>query len=145
MVAEIKKAGTYYFDTNDEVLTSFRWFWPYIMYIPGQKKPNELGVHDMSGQAFEWVIGPWTNFGELYPLHNPGRILLFDFAEPFYQLQKGGNPLWIVDGGHSYVPESRQRFQPDIRRPDFDREFARVSVRLARNSDLQQEQRELQT
>ena len=59
-------------------------------YIPGHMKPNELGLHDMTNRTTEWVQGPWTEFGELYPPHNPGRLALFDFMDPFYRVQKNG-------------------------------------------------------
>gem|GEM_PF-2070860 len=120
-----------------EVLTNF-WGgqgWD-MSYILGQMRPNELGIHDMSSQAAEWALGPWTEYGELEPLHNPGRIPLFDFAEPLSLLQKGGNRIL---GEDSFRPESRIRYRPDA---DNDRWLGGASIRLIRNYNPQQIPRE---
>jgi len=118
-----------------DVLTTFNDYNYNMSYISGLRKPNELGIHDMSGQSLEWVLGPWTEYGELKPLHNPGRVTVFNFIDPFYLLQKSGNMLinW-EERTHSFGPESRDKVQPDSNQPDFFRENERVSVRLVRGS-----------
>jgi formylglycine-generating enzyme required for sulfatase activity len=124
-----------------EVLTNFNDNFNGMRYIPGQRRPNELGIHDMSGQSPEWVLGPWTEYGELYPSHNPGRKTIFDVTEPFYLLQKGGNPLWfLVYLEHSpHGTEDRRQFQPYFWRTGHDRNLEIASVRLARSIRSQQE------
>jgi hypothetical protein len=132
-------------DTLADVLSNFWGADEFDMrYVPGQMKPNELGLHDMSGQASEWVLGPWTEFGGFEPLHNPGRISIFDFTEPFYLVQKGGN-LWMGKFNIPYHqllvrelpfrPEERIRFQPHTGRPTA---LDHVSVRLVRRTGLHQ-------
>jgi len=105
-----------------------------LAYIPGQMMPNELGIHDMSSSASEWVLGPWTEYGDLVPAHNPGRISAFDFAAPFFLIQKGGNILlyWLPHTGvnptceSSFRPENRIRVQTDELRPvDMTARFVR--------------------
>jgi len=100
-----------------------------MFYIPGQMLPNELGIHDMSGQAAEWVLGPWTEYGELEPSHNPGQISIFDFARPFALIQKGGTR---VMGNESFRPGYRIWHHPDWTFPDHDRNLDAASVRLVR-------------
>ena len=117
-----------------------------MLYIVGQLMPNELGIHDMSGQASEWIVGPWTEFGELEPAHNPGRITMLDFAEPFYVIQKGGNHLMEIRGrggdadfttGDSFRPEGRVRIQPNPNQvTGLDRELLFASIRFVRNAGL---------
>ena len=126
-------------NTLKEVLTNFMGVDEFSMlYIPDQMKANELGIHDMSSQASEWVFGPWTEFGEMYPLHNPGQIMVFDSIS---LIQKGGNLLMEIRGeityinfilGNSYRPEERIKVQPNFQRLGFDRELERASVRLVR-------------
>jgi len=127
-------------DKLTDVLTNIRLGFPEIDYIPGQRKPNELGIHDMSGQSPEWVLGPWTEFGELKPLHNPGQISRFDFLEAFYHIQKGGNPLFMLEHlGHSpHGPEDRRQFQPYRKGTIFDSTFQSVSVRFVRSTGILQ-------
>jgi len=115
-----------------EVMSNFehsdnRW------YIPGQKRPNELGIYDMSGQSPEWVLGPWTEYGNFETMHNPGRMAIFDFAEPFYLIQKGrDHRIWVA----SPIPEGRIKFQPDSERGGHDSSLMTASVRFVRNSGL---------
>jgi len=127
-------------DTLADVLTSFESSSPDIRYIPGQKKPNELGIHDMSGQSPEWVFGPWVEWGELYPPYNPGRISRLDILEPRHLIQKGGNPLWDIRylGQSLHGPQDRRRFQRYVEGIPYDRTFERVSVRFVRSAGLRQ-------
>jgi hypothetical protein len=83
-------------DTLDELVTYYGDFLYSLFdttYIPGQKKPNELGIYDMTSFSPEWCIGPWKEYGEMEPVHNPGRISVYDFARPFYLLRKGGGGI----------------------------------------------------
>jgi len=131
-------------DTLTEVLTNFRD--PFNMhYIPGQMKSNELGIHDMSNRASEWVIGPWVNFGEMGPEYNPNRIEIFNFKEPFYLIQKGGNSYVEFLGvnnsenfivGNSFRPEERIKIQPNFNQLDYNRQLEMASLRLVRRSGL---------
>jgi len=128
-------------DTLAEVLTNFRSFPPDIQYIPGQRKPNELGIHDMSGQSPEWVFGPWTEYGELEPPHNPNRIPRLDFLESPYLIQKGGNTLHLVlTTTRSITPEDRLRFRLWRDESAPRRDFEEVSLRLVRSAVLQHTQ-----
>ena len=121
-------------DILEEVLTEYRDYGFDTEYIPGQKKPNELGIHDMSGQDSEWCIGPWTEYGELDPVYNPGRIVLFDFVEPLFLIQKGGTNYIGLDSLH--MPDERIKFDPKLGGTDYSCFFERVSVRLVRNIGL---------
>jgi len=115
-------------DILAEVMTNFGYA-NNTIYIPGLKKPNELGIHDMSGQSPEWVLGPWTEFGKFETMHNPGRMAIYDFVEPFYLIQKGrDHRYWLA----SSRPEERIRFQPDSERPHHDPVMRAASLRLLR-------------
>jgi len=125
-----------------EVLYDFESSLWQMSYVPGQMKPNELGIHDMSSPASEWIIGPWIEYGELKPSHNPCRNSLFNFNTPFFLLQKGGNTYIEFIGvnnqtnyiiGSSFVPEERIKFSPDIRADNYDRNLMYASVRLVSN------------
>ena len=114
-----------------------------MRYIPGQRKPNELGIHDMSGEASEWVLGPWTEAGELYPAHNPGRIPMFGFADPFYAVQKGGNDIVeseyarSIDGfteGGTFRPGARIKANPLADYGAFEYYLTGASIRLVRTA-----------
>jgi formylglycine-generating enzyme required for sulfatase activity len=102
-------------DTLEEVVTHDRDLFYSSMdieYIPGQKKPNELGIYDMSSVSPEWCIGPWNEYGEMEPEHNPGRFSIFDFAPPFYLLWKGGGYSALYSEEEAYKPEARKRAHP---------------------------------
>ena len=128
-------------DTLSDVITNFGGIDEWEMqYIPGQVMPNELGIHDMSSQASEWVLGPWTKYGELEPAHNPGRILRFDFAQPFNLILKGGalwdgtrNAPWLYVRGDSFMPKWRSGFSPDPEQRQVGGD--RHSVRLVRKGE----------
>jgi len=131
-------------DTLAQVLFEFRNSLWQLNFIPGQMMPNELGLHDMSGPASEWVIGPWIEYGGLEPARNPGRVSRFDFVQPFYLLQKGGNAYIEFLGvnnqadfvaGSSFRLEERIRFAPDRGEIYFNRELMHASIRLVRNAD----------
>jgi len=104
-------------------------------FIAGQMKPNELGIHDMSSPASEWVLGPWAEYGELYPSHNPGQISVFDRSVLQHLLQKGGSSFLGLD---SFRPENRTRVQPDSAQSDFMFELSVASLRLTRTVDSYQ-------
>jgi hypothetical protein len=102
-----------------------------MQYVPGQKKPNELGIYDMTSVAPEWCLGPWREYGEMEPAHNPGRISVYDYASPFYLLRKGGGYPSISEDPNSYKPESREQASYS----DEDRFLFRASLRLVRNAE----------
>jgi formylglycine-generating enzyme required for sulfatase activity len=66
----------------------------------GQKKANELGIHDMSGNVYEWC---WDYFGSAYPVggasdpkgpltaQNNARVLR---GGPFYCNEMGGSVVY---------------------------------------------------
>ena len=59
---------------------------------PGQKKSNELGLYDMSGNAAEWCIDVYQEEAVMEPTHNPGRVdkQTREYMADKYRLQKGG-------------------------------------------------------
>jgi formylglycine-generating enzyme required for sulfatase activity len=133
-------------NTLEDVITNFQDANWDMDYIPGLRMPNELGIHDMSSQASEWVLGHWKDYGELEPAHNPGRITLFDFTQPFYHIQKGGNMFLETMGvnneegfvsGSPFRPEARIRIQPHAERNSDDFIMRLASVRFVRNAGLE--------
>jgi hypothetical protein len=110
---------------------------------PGQKKPNELGLYDMSGNAMEWCIDLWRDPALMEPAHNPGRLSLYTYSEwrgGNFCLLKGGGTDWYL----SLIPEknSTSYFTPQGRLPgdrSFDQlgdesyGYLRGTVRLTRS------------
>ena len=63
------------------------------LYEVGKYKPNELGLYDMSGNAYEWCWDWWDD--ELYPKNqtkNPTGLSNED-GELFLKVIKGGNSI----------------------------------------------------
>ena len=88
----------------------------------------------MSSVAPEWCLGPWKEYGEMEPAHNPGRIAVFDFvARPFYLLRKGGGYTSINEDPNSYKPQAREKAHTNL---DSDRYLAMASLRLVRKAEL---------
>jgi hypothetical protein len=132
-------------DTLEEVVTYYGdlFYSSDIMeYIPGQKKPNELGIYDMSSVSPEWCLGPWKEYGEMEPAHNPGRISVFDFASPFKLLRKGGGYIdFDEEDPNSYFDEDPIRYKPEKReKASFIGEspynLYLASLRLVRKAEL---------
>ena len=75
----------------------------------GQKKPNELGLYDMSGNVWEWCKDKWTK--NVKDLPRDGTTWLSDNKSE-YRLLRGGS--WYFDAGYC-CSTSRNRNFPDYR------------------------------
>ena len=118
VLEEVSSPGDYFSDMN---------------YNPGQKKPNELGIHDMSNRgASEWCIEPWTEPAVMEPAHNPGRIDIYNLADSVFLILKGGN---FIMGQDSYRPQARIQSHSNSDRiaNDLGRYLYGASIRLVRN------------
>ena len=116
-------------DTLSDVLKRYMYDNVELLYIPGQVKPNELGIHDMSSQASEWIL-EYVKIEK--PGSDPGRVPVVDF-EPLRFLQKGGNASYEeIFGDDSYKPEHQVFYWPD---PDIvQNPIEKASVRLVRSA-----------
>lgn len=72
-----------------------------------QKKPNELGLYDMSGNAAEWVINPWIQGDTVVQEHNPGRISSIINIK-ILQI-KGGSAAFSGGGGMNRIEQYNPR------------------------------------
>ena len=81
----------------------------YVEAPAGQKKSNELGLYDMSGNAAEWVINPWQPKDMMVPEHNPGRIEQYNNEN--YIIVKGGSTsgysISMLGNLDLYMPTTR--------------------------------------
>ncbi|MBN1969922.1 MAG: SUMF1/EgtB/PvdO family nonheme iron enzyme [Candidatus Delongbacteria bacterium] len=89
-------------------------------HLVGQKKPNELGIYDMSGNVWEWC---WDWFGENYYENSPANNPL-GLATGFYRVIRGGS--W------PYSPANCRVSNRSLVNPDYSRNL--IGFRLLRSS-----------
>lgn len=90
-----------------------------------QKKPNELGLYDMSGNVFQWTLD-W--FDSDYYLHSPEKDPKGPDSES-YRTCRGGS--WWSDDSYSRV-SNRDRYPVDARDDD-------VGFRIAKDANMVEE------
>ena len=78
----------------------------------GRKKPNELGIYDMTGNVWEWC-SDW--YGESYYNSSPGNNPQGPDSGT-YRVMRGGS--WGNDAGYCRVARRRNR-NPDLRDDDL--------------------------
>ncbi len=102
---EIDKVGWYWKNSGDSTLTG-TWNWSKIeknnnsTKPVGLKKPNKLGLYDMSGNVREWSM-EWYEDSEVEP--------------GLFRIWKGGG--WI-GGEHACRPSYRGKFEANGKGPD---------------------------
>lgn len=102
---EVKRVAWFWVNSGDEVLTGI-WDWDTIVrnnnrtHPVGSKKPNELGIYDMSGNVREWCADLFEGVGL------EGGVL---------RVQRGGG--WI-GGDHACVVSFRGKFEALGKGPD---------------------------
>ena len=94
----------------------------------GQKKPNELGIYDMSGNVWEWVHDWWTNGPYTdYPKTDP----IGPLEEPFFYIE-GNLVSGRVNRGGTWK-DTTQHSRIAMREWDtLDRIYAATGFRIAR-------------
>lgn len=111
-------------------------------YPVAQKKPNELGLYDMSGNAAEWCIDLWNDQAKMEPHHNPNRIshiALIDYENGIehYLLIKGGyiNYQYLNQLENSFfTPKSR--IKAFIERNHYGKHYqTTATIRIIKNSN----------
>lgn len=102
---ELDEVGWYWRNSGDSALTG-SWLWLDIennnssTKPVGLKKPNELGLYDMSGNVREWC---WEWYED------------FDINDGIYRIWRGGG--WI-GGEHACIPSYRGKFEANGKGPD---------------------------
>ena len=99
---------------GSNVLDSVGWFWDNAGFKPhevGQKKPNQLGIYDMSGNLWEWIEDHWH--GNYVHAPKDGRPWVDSVApKDKNRVLRGG--AWLYSQGNAKVT-SRWSDVPDDR------------------------------
>ena len=102
---DVNEVAWYWSNSGDTILTG-EWYWNAIennhnkTKPVGLKKPNELGLYDMSGNVREWC---WDWYRSM------------DTYNGYFRVQRGGG--WI-GGEHACVSSYRGRFEANGKGPD---------------------------
>lgn len=89
----------------------------------GKKKPNELGIYDMSGNVFEWCSDWYSSYYyKLSSFENPGGPL-----EGEQKVMRGGS--WFFDRSGVRIAD-RDKGNPDFR-------YGYVGFRLCRSAETE--------
>jgi hypothetical protein len=108
----------------------------------GIKKPNELGIFDMSGNASEWCIDIWNEPAKMEPEYNPNRVEYYSLADIIddYRVLKGGHISsygnYNMDGDIDYfVPQFRIQAYTDREDSNGKQYEYMGTIRLVRNKN----------
>lgn len=108
----IEEVGWYWQNSGNSFLygTDDDWDWNEMMdnkcatHLVGKKKPNELGIYDMSGNVFEWCHDWWEEYST-NSLTNPNGP-----SYGSHHVAKGG--CWSYDAGFCRV-SNRNLYTPE--------------------------------
>jgi formylglycine-generating enzyme required for sulfatase activity len=109
-------------------------------FLTGRKKPNELGLYDMSGNMGEWCIDIWNETANMEPTHDPGRVAIYSPTEDQrYQVLKGGYCHSFYDYYlpqenffYYFTPQARVRVDRDIEHGPYTANRSQGTIRLVR-------------
>ena len=92
---------------------------PHRNHPVGTKAPNELGIHDMSGNVWEWVNDFWGYYDSTAKINPRGQL-------------KVQEPLRVIRGGGSIASSCRVSTRHSA--PSIETSYA-LGFRLAHNAD----------
>jgi formylglycine-generating enzyme required for sulfatase activity len=112
---KLDEVGWYWENSGDKPLSG-KWDWEKIQknncrtHPVGQKKANELGLHDMSGNVWEWCADDWHSDNEGRPTDGSAWVDSPQRGSP--RVLRGGS--WLGNAGscrvslrNDYIPDSR--------------------------------------
>jgi formylglycine-generating enzyme required for sulfatase activity len=115
------------FGRSEDWLSEYGWYIANSsrrMHSPGEKKPNDLGLFDSLGNAWEWCVDAYRPYPAANGPNSINDILIYaDFKNEINRVLRGGAWLSTAPGLRS---ADRPRLRPDAHSPVIGFRIART-------------------
>lgn len=103
---------TYFFGDDEALLSEYGWFSLGQTYPVAQKKPNSLGLFDMHGNVWEWVLDPYSrDYSEAVSQERAAEVQASSPLGLYYVIRGGSS----FDKPRRLRSANRERITPDGR------------------------------